>query len=1220
MTQFNGLIGFSSGIQAVETDGVTITGDGTEGDPLVGVAEEVEVDGTTVTGTGLEGDPLVAVRQTTIVDGTSITGTGVTGSPLVAPPRAVVVDGTTVTGSGLTGNALVAVRQTTIVDGTTITGTGVTGSPLVAARQEVFTDGETITGDGSEGDPLVVIGGGGGAVVTDGVTITGDGTEGDPLVVVSPDVLILVNDVFSVVEDVPEDFDLFANDEPEGEWSVLDIRVPNVVEGGAPAIHAASDAAISVPGHGTIVVNEDGTGTITPLLNVHGAWPSMVVVSRGPSSSLRYSTVSITVTPVNDAPVARDIAGISIFDPVEETLTDVVIDLYGAISDPDGDAVELTLINAGAVVYDTPIDLDGATLTIDEETGLGTIVMDEGRETPVTFTYTCSDGSLTSTGDVEIIIAQVQNRPMVSPVAPFNAASQVDEERLAFFQTYMQSYGPLWPNIGPPDEGGNLTLVTMPPYSAGQGAYVLTTQEPWLYNRCRVAYLMWRATGNPDYRDVAIEWIELYFAGMGPSGTWVVGTVDPQDAKYKYPENADFYRELTADRDGNSGSTVYFGNASALYAAMATSAVPEYDAGSDELFTERNQAYGLRAEMREFYRSGGDEDILAEATVRVDLILEMSEASGAPLHGHNKHEGSAITTPISSPWMTGILMEDMLQYYRHTRREDVLAWIYNYGLWVIDEALYVADHNEEPEFAGLEGLRIPAYLAGTGVQFPEGTAADMRHCRDVGVVMDKARWAGEQLEEDVTAITAARDELRLGALVDDAYWTRETPLYAWKRVNPSRSHAWMFAHYYALLYDTGTAPPIAPAVIEEGSISGSTQQGSTLTYTPGEYSGTPSPTETWVWQLAGEDITGTENDLTFDSVDVGATTVHVTVANDGGTVEYDTNTITVVPAGAPEWTEQPTAQSVAEDDELVFSGVVVGIPAPTVIAQYNDGGGWATATGGTLDDTTDGNEVTVTWTVDEAGAELDGYDFRFLADNDVGDPVPSDEVGISIVAEQPAMVTTAAAQYVRVNVGAGGAGTLNATWMGWLKVVTPANLGSVLRAECNAGRSVDLLCLNGGSQELSIGDSQTGVGTGWATPFPTNTWCWVTVQTPTTHPGTFRATYRAAGSDTTYVMTRANGIEDTPTIQSFLIGGGSGAGATVHAQHVRAFNSRLTDQQCIDMRDVFDPTSGSPVFFVVATDGGGGALAVTDLSGNAVDVDIVGATLTTSGPVTGSVS
>jgi hypothetical protein len=47
-------------LRKVSVDGVTITGDGTPANPLVGAVGGVVVDGVTITGTGVTGDPLVS--------------------------------------------------------------------------------------------------------------------------------------------------------------------------------------------------------------------------------------------------------------------------------------------------------------------------------------------------------------------------------------------------------------------------------------------------------------------------------------------------------------------------------------------------------------------------------------------------------------------------------------------------------------------------------------------------------------------------------------------------------------------------------------------------------------------------------------------------------------------------------------------------------------------------------------------------------------------------------------------------------------------------------------------------------------------------------------------------------------------------------------------------------------------------------------------------------
>ncbi len=138
--------------------------------------------------------------------------------------------------------------------------------------------------------------------------------------------------------------------------------------------------------------------------------------------------------------------------------------------------------------------------------------------------------------------------------------------------------------------------------------------------------------------------------------------------------------------------------------------------------------------------------------------------------------------------MSALLAEAMVQFYRTTGDSRIPTWLSNYGDWLIANAFYVANGASEPELAGLAGLRVPAYLAGTGVQFPEGEQADMQHSVDVRGLLQKVRWAKQQLSLSTAAVDALIDELAGVAAVDIAYWTRTTVGYPRYRVNPPRSY------------------------------------------------------------------------------------------------------------------------------------------------------------------------------------------------------------------------------------------------------------------------------------------------------------------------------------------------------------------------------------------------------------------------------------------------
>jgi VCBS repeat-containing protein len=90
----------------------------------------------------------------------------------------------------------------------------------------------------------------------------------------------------------------------------------------ASDIDSATLTAVIVdgPANGTLTANADGTFTYTPNLNFHGA-DSFTYRVRDEELDSNLATVSLTVTPVNDAPVATDAALTTLED------TALVIDL-----------------------------------------------------------------------------------------------------------------------------------------------------------------------------------------------------------------------------------------------------------------------------------------------------------------------------------------------------------------------------------------------------------------------------------------------------------------------------------------------------------------------------------------------------------------------------------------------------------------------------------------------------------------------------------------------------------------------------------------------------------------------------------------------------------------------------------------------------------------------------------------------------------------------------
>jgi len=97
---------------------------------------------------------------------------------------------------------------------------------------------------------------------------------------------VATDDSVTTAEDAPITFNVLLNDQDaEGD--------------------ALETAVITGPAHGSLVQNADGTFTYTPNANYFGA-DSFTYVARDAEFDSNLATVNITITPVNDAPVATN--------------------------------------------------------------------------------------------------------------------------------------------------------------------------------------------------------------------------------------------------------------------------------------------------------------------------------------------------------------------------------------------------------------------------------------------------------------------------------------------------------------------------------------------------------------------------------------------------------------------------------------------------------------------------------------------------------------------------------------------------------------------------------------------------------------------------------------------------------------------------------------------------------------------------------------------------
>ncbi|UPR12634.1 tandem-95 repeat protein [Vibrio parahaemolyticus] len=183
-------------------------------------------------------------------------------------------------------------------------------------------------------------------------------------------------DSADVVEDTPTIINVLGNDTFESTDKVVSLDAENG------------------PKNGTVIVNNDGTVTYTPDDNYVGEDTfTYIVTSGGVSES---TTVSVDVTPVNDAPVAKD----DIATTQEDTA--VTIDVLPNDSDVDGDKLS---IESASVPKEQG--------TVEVVNGKLVFTPAENFNGDAEITYTVTDGQLTDEAKVTVTVNPVNDAPTI---------------------------------------------------------------------------------------------------------------------------------------------------------------------------------------------------------------------------------------------------------------------------------------------------------------------------------------------------------------------------------------------------------------------------------------------------------------------------------------------------------------------------------------------------------------------------------------------------------------------------------------------------------------------------------------------------------------------------------------------------------------------------------------------------------------------------------------
>ncbi|MGL4637889.1 MAG: Ig-like domain-containing protein [Beijerinckiaceae bacterium] len=181
-------------------------------------------------------------------------------------------------------------------------------------------------------------------------------------------------------------------------------------------------AGTSAPTHGSVIINADGTYTYTPDANYNGPDSFTYTVSDG--TVLIEKTITVTVSPVNDAPVATADSATTLED------TSVNIAVRANDTDIDGNALSISEINGVPVVVNTPVAVTGGSVVLNAD-GTLTFTPTVNFNGAPSFTYTVSDGQGSSaTATVNLTVTAVNDAPVLAIAIP--DVSFAEDQAVAF--------------------------------------------------------------------------------------------------------------------------------------------------------------------------------------------------------------------------------------------------------------------------------------------------------------------------------------------------------------------------------------------------------------------------------------------------------------------------------------------------------------------------------------------------------------------------------------------------------------------------------------------------------------------------------------------------------------------------------------------------------------------------------------------------------------------
>jgi gliding motility-associated-like protein len=213
------------------------------------------------------------------------------------------------------------------------------------------------------------------------------------------------DDAATTAEDTPVTFNVVSNDTDDGSIHTSTVDL-NPLVGGIQASLTTTE--------GSFTVNALGALTYTPSLNYTGSAIVNYTVNDNVGETSDVAAVTITVTPVNDSPVASNDATSTAED------TPVVIRAILNDSDPDGtiDPATVDIVPATSAI-DRTLTVAQGTFTVNATNGEITFVPNANTVGTAAATYNVKDnlGAKSNTASVTVTITSVNDPPSFNVIA-----------------------------------------------------------------------------------------------------------------------------------------------------------------------------------------------------------------------------------------------------------------------------------------------------------------------------------------------------------------------------------------------------------------------------------------------------------------------------------------------------------------------------------------------------------------------------------------------------------------------------------------------------------------------------------------------------------------------------------------------------------------------------------------------------------------------------------